>query len=1116
MNIFELVQNLSVILALGLLYSFILRVPNISGRMKQVAAGLLFGIIASVGILYSLQVSQGVIFDARTVILPMAGFFGGPIAAVLAGVLSIVARIVVGGEGLLTGLVTILLATGTGILWNKLSITYPLLTKPSGMFLTGLGLHLLVAALMNLLPEEAGLIFFNQLLPAYLFFYPLAFTLLGTILQLQKSADGIFENLQASEEIYHVISEASPEGIIIIDGDNIMSHNRSAETLLGYHPQELIKTYPELLNFDKSQPKTEGTSSEKDLLEMTIFHKNGQPVPLELKMLNFQYRRNPVKVLVMKDISVRKKEKEELLRSESLFKEAERMAHLGHWEFEVQQKKLYVSDELFAIYESNPVYDTNFVRFVFQHTHPDDVQDVFMAYRKALSEGDFQQVENRIITKSGRQKYIRQAFYSHLKDGKAIRSFGIIFDITDQKESFDEAMKARLNLEKLVDSRTHDLENSRKAAINLLLDANEQRLRAEGALRQLEDSHSEILKLSQAVEQSLAAVTITNFDGEVEYVNATFEEYSGYSKDEILGQKLDFFSPQDTSEDLFGQIWSVLRNGESWKGEFFNLHKSGRPYWESVVISPIFNERKEIVHFVKVSQDITSRKKLEKDLIEARDKADQATRAKSEFLANVSHEIRTPMNAILGFADLLSYTLTDNKSLDYLNSLKISGKNLLSLINDILDLSKVEAGMLKISRDYVSYRQLLKEIEQIFYFKTTEKGIRLNFEISPDFPKYIYTDETRLRQVLLNLVSNAVKYTDEGQVRIVTTVDLSSTNGFGTDSPKVDITIQVSDTGVGISEAFQKIIFQSFTQEEGHDRRKHGGTGLGLAITKKLVELLDGEISLNSQPGEGSTFTLQFRNVSTSNDQYAKPLHSSLNWQDIRFGTSKVMIVDDVEDNLKFLGQMLEYAGIQTYTSNNGEQAIEMIKRDIPDLVITDIRMPDMDGFELFSHLRQNDLTARIPVIASSASVLNDVSTEEWLSRFDGYLLKPIQTSELIDNLMRFLPYQLTGTTTEQPLPSNQRFNEEPVSISYEASHVLNGTAMELWNKISERQPIKKVEEFANLLVDIGQKYHIEKLVTYGTELLQSRRSFNIEGMVRLIREFPDLVRHLSAHPASD
>ncbi|HAX96974.1 MAG TPA: hypothetical protein DCY35_10710, partial [Prolixibacteraceae bacterium] len=190
--------------------------------------------------------------------------------------------------------------------------------------------------------------------------------------------------------------------------------------------------------------------------------------------------------------------------------------------------------------------------------------------------------------------------------------------------------------------------------------------------------------------------------------------------------------------------------------------------------------------------------------------------------------------------------------------------------------------------------------------------------------------------------------------------------------------------------------------------------------------------------------------------------------------------------------------------------------RDIPDLVITDIRMPDMDGFELFSHLRQNDLTARIPVIASSASVLNDVSTEEWLSRFDGYLLKPIQTSELIDNLMRFLPYQLTGTTTEQPLPSNQRFNEEPVSISYEASHVLNGTAMELWNKISERQPIKKVEEFANLLVDIGQKYDIEKLVTYGTELLQSRRSFNIEGMVRLIREFPDLVRHLSAHPASD
>ena len=1116
MNIFELVQNLSVLLALGLLYSFILRVRNISERLNQVAAGLIFGIVASVGILYSLQAGHGVIFDARTVILPMAGFFGGPVAAVLAGMLSIIARLIVGGEGLITGLVTILMATGTGILWRKLSVKHSLLKRPFGMLLTGLCLHILVAASMYLLPQEAGLLFLNQLLPVYLLFYPLAFTLLGTILQIQESAGVTFEKLQASEEIYHIISDASPEGIIILDGDNIISHNRSAEALLGYHPPELIKTYPELLNFDNTQAKAAGISSDIAPLEITLLHKNGQPVPIELKMLNYQYRRKPVRVLVMKDISVRKKEKEELLRSESMFKEAERMAHLGHWEYEVQQKKLFVSDELFAIYESNPVYDTNFVRFVFQHTHPDDLQNVFTAYRKALSEGDFQQVENRIITKSGRQKYIRQAFYSHLKDGKAIRSFGIIFDITDQKESFDEAMKARLNLEKLVDSRTQDLENSRKAAINLLLDANEQRLRAEGALRQLEDSHSEILKLSQAVEQSLAAVTITNFDGEVEYVNATFEEYSGYSKVEILGQKLDFFSPQDSTEELLSQIWGVLRNGESWKGEFYNLHKSGRPYWESVVISPIFNEKKEIVHFVKVSQDITSRKKLEKDLIEARDKADQATRAKSEFLANVSHEIRTPMNAILGFADLLSYTLTDNKSLDYLNSLKISGKNLLSLINDILDLSKVEAGMLKISRDYVSYRQLLKEIEQIFYFKTAEKGIRLNFEISPDFPKYIYTDETRLRQVLLNLVSNAVKYTDEGQVKVVTIVEMTSTNGFETDTPRVDMTIQVCDTGIGISEAFQKIIFQSFTQEEGHDRKKHGGTGLGLAITKKLVELLDGEISLTSQSGIGSTFTLQFRNVSTSNDQYAKPIHSSLNWQDIRFGTSKVMIVDDVDDNLKFLGQMLEYAGIQTYTSNSGEHAIEMTKRELPDLLITDIRMPDMDGFELFRKLRENDLTARIPIIASSASVLNDVSTEEWLSRFDGYLLKPIQTSELIDSLMRFLPYQLVGTTNAQPLPSSQKFNEEPVSISPEATQILHGSGMELWDQISERQPIKKVEEFANLLIDTGHKYHIEKLVSYGNELLQSRRSFNIEGMVRLIREFPDLVRHLAGNPSAD
>lgn len=821
-------------------------------------------------------------------------------------------------------------------------------------------------------------------------------------------------------------------------------------------------------------------------------------------------------IVQKRSISRLRKENDDFKALESRFREAANMARLGYWVYDLRHDKLILSDEVHSIYNSSPGKNLNFSRFVFRYTHADDRKNLMMIYRNALAKEGIHKMDNRIVTPDGKTKYIRQAIASQIIDNQPVRLFGILFDITDQKSSFDEALKTRINLEKLVESRTLDLENSRKAAINLLLDANEQRMRAENALRQLEDSHSEILKLSQAVEQSLAAVAIINFEGEVEYVNHTFEEYSGYSKDEILGNKLDFFSPIELSDDFYEEIWKVLRNGESWKGEFHNQHKSGRLYWESVVISPIFNEKKEIVHFVKVSQDITSRKKLEKDLIEARDKADQATRAKSEFLANVSHEIRTPMNAILGFADLLTYTLTDSKSLDYLNSLKISGKNLLSLINDILDLSKVEAGMLKITRDYVNYRQLLLEIEQIFYFKTAEKGLHLNFVISDDVPNYIYTDETRLRQVLLNLVSNAVKYTDSGNILVETEISNTSSPINGNDPPKVDMTIRVSDTGIGISEAFQKIIFQSFTQEEGHDRKKHGGTGLGLAITKKLVELLDGDINLVSQPGKGSTFTVNFKNVPISNDQYAKPLHSSLNWQDIRFGNSKVMIVDDVEDNLKFLGQMLAYAGIQTVTANSGEQAIELIPKDLPDLVITDIRMPGMDGFELFSQLRQNDYTARIPVIASSASVLNDVSTEEWLSRFDGYLLKPIQTSELIENLMRFLPYQLTGTTPGLSLLPEQHIEPEQVKIPPEASKILNETAMPLWNQIRVRQPIKKVEEFGNLLVETGQKYKIEKLLTYGNELLKSRQSFNIEGMVRLIREFPDLVGYLTQNSSSD
>lgn len=1113
MKSFELIEHLAILLALGLLYSFLLRYRDMAKRTGQILAGLLFGSVAALGIIYSNSVQGGILFDARSVILPMAGMFGGWPAALLSGLIALTTRIIVGGDGLFTGILTILLSVAAGVILRFSLKKNPRLSHPTKFLLAGFILHILITISMFTLPSPPRENFFNDFLPVYLIFYPLAFMLLAFILNFQERYNAAIREMAISEDKHQLLSDSTCEAVFIADESGMVSQNKAAEEIFGYAMAELKgRNLSYLLKDQVSGPEINLPRDASGPVEMTLVTKNGRPVPAEVRLSRQKHRKNSILALVVRDITEQKKVEEDFRRNESLFKEAERIAHTGHWEFDPVRQSVRLSDELCSIFESHPVSTTAFAHYFIELTHPDDRRRVAKVYRTAKADGGFHMMENRLLFPGGRVKFIRQAFQCQLHKGKHVRSSGIIFDITDQVEAQEKARTAQLNLEKLVESRTVDLENSRKAAINLLLDANEQRVRAENALRQLEDSHTEIQKLSQAVEQSLAAVAITNVRGEIEYVNHTFVEFSGYSKEEILGKKLNILSSPETSDDFFEQLWKTIRSGKSWKGEFHNRHKTGRNYWESVVISPIFNERHEIVHFVKIAQDISDRKKLEKDLIEARDKADYATRAKSQFLANVSHEIRTPMNAILGFADLLSYSLTDPRSLDYVTSLKLSGKNLLNLINDILDLSKVEAGMLTINKEYVNFRQLLQEIQQIFYFKVVEKGLKLQADIDERFPRYIYTDETRLRQILLNLVSNAVKYTESGYIRIEA-VALSEKMGTrGMDHHETDIIIRVSDSGIGISESFQRVIFDSFTQEESHDRKKQGGTGLGLAISRNLVVLLGGQISVESDTGQGSTFTIHFRNVLTSDTQYTKMSQPALGWQDVNFRESTVLIIDDVEDNLKFLGEMLDYAGLKVIKANNAEQAINILTYEAPDLVITDIRMPGMDGFDLLDYMKDNDFTAGIPVIASSASVLNSPEMEEKLLRFDGYLLKPIQTSELIGNLIKHLPHQLTKREEIHPTPEQNESGKWEVHPKLMS--MLQEEAMPLWIQLKDRQPLKKVEKFAELLIFSGNTWDFLPLKNYGEELLHSRKSFNIEGMVALIRKFPELFDNMVTRPA--
>lgn len=357
-------------------------------------------------------------------------------------------------------------------------------------------------------------------------------------------------------------------------------------------------------------------------------------------------------------------------------------------------------------------------------------------------------------------------------------------------------------------------------------------------------SDLEIMKLSVAIEQNPASVIITDISGVIEYVNTKFLNTTGYEREELIGKVIRILKPGHTSEDTYVEIWNCLFAGNEWKGEHKNRKKNKEKYWESVLISPIKNDEGKITNFIILSEDISERKKMERELIAAKVKAEESDRLKSAFLANMSHEIRTPLNSILGFSDLLTDPNMDDKSRrEFAGLISSSGSNLLSIINDVLDISKIEAGQIVFTMSQFSVQKLINSIKNEYAYKAGLKNIKLETDpTNPDQEIILVSDENRIKQVLVNFVGNALKFTEKGTIEIG--VKLTGNN----------VQFHVKDTGIGIPKEFHDKIFDRFRQVEPANTRKYGGNGLGLAITKNLGELLGGQIWLVSEPGEGSTF----------------------------------------------------------------------------------------------------------------------------------------------------------------------------------------------------------------------------------------------------------------------
>ncbi|OHD69034.1 MAG: hypothetical protein A2W19_17425 [Spirochaetes bacterium RBG_16_49_21] len=367
-------------------------------------------------------------------------------------------------------------------------------------------------------------------------------------------------------------------------------------------------------------------------------------------------------------------------------------------------------------------------------------------------------------------------------------------------------------------------------------------------ITKLKANEEEVKKLSLAVEQSPVIVLIANVGGIIEYVNPTFTRVTGYLQEDVVGGDAGSLLSRDMRESYFDKIWDILLDGKVWKGELRSRKKNGELLWNMVSISPIFEKEGCITHFVAVSEDITEKKKAEQALEEAKNAAESATRAKSEFLANMSHEIRTPMNAIIGMNHLLQKTELSPKQRDYVNKIMASSQNLLAIINDILDLSKIEAGKLTLESIPFDLNDVLGNLSNVISLRAQEKGLQLAITTGGNVPWNLIGDPYRLGQILLNLAGNAVKFTDKGE--IVVSVELLTIR-----EKRVLLRFSVRDAGIGLSDKQRNILFHTFTQADSTTTRKYGGTGLGLAICKRLVEMMGGEIGVQSTPGEGSVFS---------------------------------------------------------------------------------------------------------------------------------------------------------------------------------------------------------------------------------------------------------------------